>query len=82
MKILTASLGSNFTSPYRKRVYCNLCYCKCLVPKFMNISVSWFQEMTVNTATRLNHRKQFFKDFKIIFPYCTKHVSFITSGVL
>ena len=26
--------------------------------------------MTVNTATWLNHRKQFFKGFKIVFPYC------------
>ena len=28
----------------------NFYYCKCMVPKFMNISVQWFQEMTVNTT--------------------------------
>ena len=38
--------------------------------------------MTVNTATWLNHRKQFFRDFKIIFPYYAKRASFITSGLL
>ena len=38
--------------------------------------------MTVNTATWLNHRKQFFKGFKNISPYCAKCASFNTSGVL
>ena len=34
MKVLTtASLGSNFTGSYKKRVYCNLHYYKRLVPK-------------------------------------------------
>ena len=35
--------------------------------------------MTVNTATGLYHRKQFFKGFKIIFPYYAKRDSFSTS---
>ena len=34
MKILrTASLGANFTGSYKKIVYCNFHYYKCLVPK-------------------------------------------------
>ena len=36
----------------------------------------------LNTATWLNHRKQFFKGFKIIFPYRAKRVSCITSCLL
>ena len=31
--------------------YCNLHYYKRLVPKIMNTSVQWFQEMTANTVT-------------------------------
>ena len=38
--------------------------------------------MTVNTATWLNHIKQFFKGFKITFPYYAKCASYITSGLL
>ena len=45
--------------------------------KFLNMSMWRFQEMTVNTATWLNHRKQFFKCFKIILPYYIKHASCI-----
>ena len=45
----TASVESNFTGSYR--VHCNLHYYKRLVPKFVNISVQLFQEMTINTAT-------------------------------
>ena len=48
----------------------------------MNISVEWFLEMTINTETSLNHGKQFFKGFKIIFPYYAKCASCITSGLL
>ena len=33
--------------------------------------------MTVNIVTWLNYKKQFFKGFKIIFPYYAKHVSCI-----
>ena len=78
----TESLGSNFTGSYKKRMYCNLHHYKHFVSKFMNISVQWFPEMTVNTATWLNHTKQFFKGFKIIFPYCGKRAYCITSGLL
>ena len=61
-----------------KIFWCNLHYYKHLVPKFMKISVKWFEEMAVNTVMWLNHRKQFFKGFKIIFSYYTKHASCIT----
>ena len=37
--------------------------------KILNISMWWFQEMTVNTAMWLNRRQQVFKGFKIIFLY-------------
>ena len=61
-----------------KIFYYNLYYYKRLLAKFMNISVQWLQEMIVNTATW----KQFFKRFKIIFPYCIKRGSCITLGLL
>ena len=60
--------------------YCNLHYYKHLLPKFMNISVQWFQEMTVNTATWLNLGEQFFKGFKIIFQYYTEHAFVLLQG--
>ena len=60
--------------------YCNLHYYKHLLPKFMNISVQWFQEMTVNTATWLNLREQFFKGFKIIFQYYTERAFVLLQG--
>ena len=72
------SLGCNFTGSDKKRMYCNLHYYKRFVPKFMNISLQCFQKISVNTATRLNHTKQFYKGFKIIFPYCAKRASCIT----
>ena len=64
--------------------YCNLHYYKHLVPKFMNISVQWFQEMTTycQLIEENSQRKQFFKGFKIIFPYYAKHPSCITWGLL
>ena len=37
--------------------------------------------MTVNTATLLNHIKQFFKGFKIIFPYYTKRAFCIQTAL-
>ena len=36
----------------------------------------------LNTTTWLGDRNQFFKGFKIIFPYCGKRASCITSGLL
>ena len=62
---------------YFFQIYCNLHHYEFLVLKFMNVSVQWFQEMTVNNATWLNQRKQFFKDFKIIYPYCAQRASCI-----
>ena len=45
----------------------NLHYYKGLVPNVMNISVY--------TAMWLNNRKQFFKGFKVFFPYSAKDAS-------
>ena len=48
----------------------NLHYYQRLVPKLMNISVQWFQKMTLNTAIRLNHRKPPLM-VSILFPHIT-----------
>ena len=56
--------------------FCEFCQ------NFKNTYFEKLQEMAINTGARLNQRKQFFKVFKTIFPYCAKRSSCITSGLL
>ena len=56
-------------------IYYNRHYYKPLVQKLWTFHSNGFRKK--NTATWLNHRKQFFKGFTIIFLYCAKHASCI-----
>ena len=75
MKILkTASLGFNFIGSYKILVLTGD-----KVREYFSVMVSGNDCKYCNA---LDDRKQLFKGFKIIFPYCAKCASCITSRLL